>query len=442
MQIDIPVSKDPRVLVIGAGFGGLEVAKALCKMSVQVVLIDKNNYHTFQPLLYQVATSALEADSIAFPIRKIFKGYSNFFFRLAEVQSVDAEKKVVFTDIGDLSFDYLVIATGSQTNYFGMEGLILRSMPMKTILEALDLRSLILQNFEQALGIQNKRKKESYTNFVIAGAGPTGVELAGALGELKQHILPKDYPELDLTKMKIYLIQSGDRVLPALSPKSSERAKKYLEDLGVDVVLGTRVVDYFGDYVQTNTGHDFTARTLIWTTGVVGVPIDGISKESINRGKRILVNSYNEVVGHKDIFAIGDIASMEVEDSPRGHPMVAPVAMQQGQLLAKNLRAIIQGQKPVPFKYVDKGAMATVGKNKAVVEMGKLKIGGAMAWYIWMLVHLFSLAGFRNKVIVFFNWIRSYINSDKGVRLILKKYDRSKVKQKRMKELKENESDS
>lgn len=442
MQIDIPVSEEPRVVVVGAGFAGLEAAKALGKMKVQVVLMDKNNYHTFQPLLYQVATSALEADSIAFPIRKIFKDYKNFFFRLAEVQSVDAEKKTIYTDIGDLDYDYLVVATGSQTNYFGMEGLILRSMPMKTILEALDLRSLILQNFEQALGIKNKRKKESYTNFVIAGAGPTGVELAGALGELKQHILPNDYPELDFDQMHIYLVQSGDRVLPALSTKSSERAKKYLEDLGVEVVLGTRVVDYFGDYVQTNTGKDFTARTLIWTTGVVGVPINGISAESINRGKRILVNEINEVANHPGIYAIGDIASMESEDFPRGHPMVAPVAMQQGQLLAKNIAALISGNKPKPFVYQDKGAMATVGKHKAVVEMGKMKIGGAMAWYIWMLVHLFSLAGFRNKVIVFFNWIRSYINSDKGVRLILKKYDRGKVKKKRMKELEENDPDS
>ena len=442
MKLYIPDLGVPRVVIIGGGFAGLEVAKALKKAPVQVVLLDRNNYHVFQPLLYQVATAALEADSIAFPIRKIFKGYKNFFFRLAKVEKVDPKENTIYTDIGDLTYDYLVVATGADTNYFGMEGLILRSMPMKNIHEALDMRHLILQNFEQALSIENKRKKESLMTFVVAGAGPTGVELAGALGELKQHVLPKDYPELDLSKMKIYLIQSPNRVLPALSQKSSDRAKRYLESLGVEVVLNTRVVDYFGDYVQTNTGQDFTARTLIWTTGVRGVTVAGIGDDKINRQGRIAVNEFNKIEGYDNEYAIGDVACMITDDYPKGHPMVAPVAMQQGQLLAKNIIRQVKGESQQAFVYKDKGAMATVGKNRAVVELGKrTRWGGAWAWYVWMFVHLMSLIGFRNKFIVFFNWLRNYINSDRGVRLILQKYDRAATKKKRKKRYLEQESE-
>lgn len=435
MQIDIPKIDLKRVVIIGGGFAGLELAKALDKSKFQVVLVDKNNYHVFQPLLYQVATSAIGSESIAFPIRDIFKGVQNFYFRLAEVNSIDPEHKTIFTNIGDLEYDYLVVATGAITNYFNMEGLILRSMPMKSIPEALDLRSLILQNFEQALGITNQRKKQAYMNFVIAGAGPTGVELAGALGEMKKHVLPKDYPELDFGKMNIYLIQSGDRVLPAFSKISSEKTKKYLELLEVEVVLHTRVTDYFGDFVQTDTGREIFARTLIWTTGVRGVTVNGISKDVISKSNRIKVNEFNEVLNHQNIFAIGDCAAMESTEFPMGHPQVAPAGMQQGLHLAKNLNQLMTGKAFVPFKYTDKGMMATVGKNKAVVEVGKMKLGGAFAWYIWMFVHLFSLAGFNNRVFVFINWVRNYFSSERGLRIILEQFDRKAAKNERKKEM-------
>lgn len=438
MKIDIPESKVTRTVIIGGGFGGLTIAKALGKIGVQVILIDKDNYHTFQPLLYQVATSGLVAESIAFPIRKIFKNFKNFYFRVANVEKVIPEENIIQTSIGDLSYDYLVIATGSQTNYFGMEGLQINSMPMKTILEALDLRSMILQNFEKALGIENKRKKQALMNYVIAGGGPTGVELAGALAELKKHILPKDYLELDISEMGIYLIEAGPRLLISFSEKSSAKAKKYLETLGVNVQLNTMVVDYNAGYVQTNNEEGLTANTLIWTTGVVGVPVEGLNADTISRGKRILVDEYNRIKGYENIFAIGDVAAMVSENYPNGHPMVAPVAIQQGKLLAKNISKMREGKELVTFEYNDKGSLATIGKNKAVVEIGKFKVQGAIAWYIWMFVHLFSLVGFGNKVMVFFNWTMNYFNSERSARLILQPFELYKAKRKRRKEMEAN----
>ncbi|MBI3135477.1 MAG: NAD(P)/FAD-dependent oxidoreductase [Bacteroidetes bacterium] len=435
MLIEIPNKKKARIVIIGGGFGGIQLAKMFKNKEVQVVIVDKNNYHTFQPLMYQVATSALEAESIAYPIRKIFNKSKNVFFRLGEVTHVDHEKKIIEFGNDTLEYDYLVIATGAKTNYFGNEGLTISAMPMKSILESLDLRTMLLQNFEHALLINNERKKQGMMNVVIAGAGPTGVELAGSLGELKRSVFPKDYPELDLSKMNIYLVQSGDRVLPMLSEKSSLKAKKYLEKLGVTVVLNTRVLDYFGDYVQTDTGQDIIAKTLIWTAGVTGNPVKGLPKESVGRGDRIQVDEFNQVKGMQDVFAIGDVACMQSKDYPNGHPQVAPAAMQQGKLLGKNLVNKICSKKPLkPFKYKDKGAMATVGKNKALVEMGRLKIGGAVAWFIWMVIHLLSLVGFRNKVVTMFNWIKNYFNSDRGMRLIITQFDLQEEKRKRRKE--------
>lgn len=434
MIIDIPNKQKGRVVVIGGGFGGIQVAKNLAKKDFQVVIIDKNNYHIFQPLLYQVATSVLEAESIAYPIRKIFKRAGNIYFRQGEVTKIKPDEQTIELGSDEMQYDYLVIASGAKTNFFGNEGLIISAMPMKNVLEALDLRSMILQNFEKTLRNSNKRKRQGMMNIVIAGAGPTGVELAGALGELKKHVLPKDYPELDFDQMNVYIVQSGDRVLPMLSEKSSARAKKYLEKLGVTVVLNTRVLDFFGDYVQTNTDQDIIARTLIWTAGVIGNPIEGLGSESINRGGRVEVDEFNCVKGYENIYAIGDVASMISEDYPRGHPMVAPAAMQQGKHLAKNLVRSINKKPMEPFKYKDKGAMATVGKNKAVVEMNKMKLGGTPAWFIWMAVHLMSLVGFRNKVITFFNWTKNYFNSDRGMRLIITKFDLYEQKRKRKKQ--------
>jgi len=435
MIIEIPDRKKARVVIIGGGFGGIRLAKVLKNKDIQVVIVDKNNYHTFQPLMYQVATSALEAESIAYPIRKIFNNSKNIFFRLGEVKHIDSEKKIISFENDTLEYDYLVIASGARTNYFGNEGLIISAMPMKSILESLDLRTMLLQNFEQALLISNERKKQGMLNVVIAGAGPTGVELAGALGELKQSVFPKDYPELDLSKMHIYLVQSGDRVLPMFSPKLSEKAKKYLEKLDVTVVLNTRVLDIFGDYVQTNTGKDIIAKTLIWTAGVTGNPVDGLSSEVISKGDRILVDEYNQVKGSSDIFAIGDVACMISPDYPHGHPQVAQAAIQQGRLLGKNLLNKIYHNKAFKsFKYKDKGSMATVGKNKALVQIGNIGIGGIIAWFIWMAVHLMSLIGFRNKMVTMFNWMKNYFSTDRGMRLIITHFDLQEEKRKRRKE--------
>jgi len=440
MRIEIPNKNKARVVIIGGGFGGVQIAKMFKNKDIQVVIVDKNNYHTFQPLMYQVATSALEAESIAYPIRKIFARSMNFFFRLGEVQFVDAEKRVIAFENDTLAYDYLVIASGAKTNFYNNEGLFISAMPMKSILESLDLRTMLLQNFERALLINNERKKQGMLNVVIAGAGPTGVELAGALGELKRSVFPKDYPELDLSKMNIYLVQSGDRVLPMLSPKLSEKAKKYLEKLDVTVVLNTRVLDFFGDYVQTNTEQDIIAKTLIWTAGVTGNPIGGLPPETINKAGRIVVNEYNQVKGMPDIFAIGDVACMQTEGYPTGHPQIAQVAMQQGKLLGKNLvNTICRNKTFVPFKYRHKGSMATVGKNKALVEIGNLRIGGFIAWFIWMAVHLMSLIGFRNKVVTLFNWTKNYFNSDRGMRLIITHFDLQKEKRKRRKEFESNQ---
>ncbi len=435
MIIDIPNPYKKRLVIIGGGFGGIQLAKKLKNKPIQVVIIDKNNYHTFQPLMYQVATSVLEAESIAYPIRKIFSRSKNIFFRLGEVDQVDHENNRIILGNDEMQYDYLAIATGAKTNFLNNEGLTISSMPMKSVLEALDLRSMILQNFEKTLRNSNERKRQGMMNIVIAGAGPTGVELAGALGELKQKVFPKDYPELDLSQMNVYIVQSGDRVLPMLSEKSSLKAKKYLEQLGVTVVLNTRVLDFFGDYVQTNTGQDLIARTLIWTAGVIGNPVQGLGAEAVNKGGRIEVDAFNRVKGYENIFAVGDVACMVSEDFPRGHPMVAPAAMQQGEQLAKNILNEMSGQPMKPFVYKDKGAMATVGKNKAVVELGKMKFGGSPAWFVWMAVHLMSLVGFRNKLVTFFNWTKNYFSSDRGIRLIVTPFDLYEEKRKRKKEL-------
>lgn len=432
MLIDIPHKKGARVVVVGGGFGGIELAKTLRGKNVQVVVLDKNNFHTFQPLLYQVATAALGTDSIAYPIRQIFGHEKNIFFRMGEVKHIFPEENKLTIENDTLYYDYLVVATGARTNYFGNEGLTISSMPMKTVAEALDLRSLILQNFEKILMISNERKKQSFMNFVIAGAGPTGVELAGALGELKLHIFPVDYPELDLSKMNIYLVQSADRVLPMFSPESSERAKKYLEKLGVTVVLNTRVLDFSGDYVQTNTGQDLIARTLIWTAGVTGNPVrGGIDVSAVNKMERYYVDEYNRIKGYQNIFAIGDVACMETAEYPKGHPQVAPAAIQQGKHLADNITRQLNGGRMLPFRYVDKGSMATIGKNKAVVEMGKIKLGGSIAWFTWMAVHLISLVGFRSKLITLLNWIKDYFRPGRHMRLIIRGFDLFEEKRRR-----------
>ena len=435
MKIDIPKNNLKRVVIIGGGFAGLTLAKKINTKQFQVVLIDKNNYHLFPPLLYQVATADLPETSIAFPFRKIFKDRKNFFFRMAEVKNVNNINKTVETSIGKLNYDFLIIATGSTTNFYGVEGLTIRSMPMKSIREALNIRSMILQNFEAALSIKNKRKKQSIMNYVIAGAGPTGVELAGALGEIKQNVLPKEYPKLNSDMMQITLIQGAQRILPAFSEKASEKAMQYLQKLGVKIQLNSIVTDYFGDYIQTHDNKDLVAHTLIWTAGVIGNPIDGLEQNIQKNNRRISVDEYNRVLYNNNIFAIGDIAFMQQENYPAGHPMVAQVAIQQATILAKNIQNIAEKKPLKKFSYKDKGAMATIGKNKAIAETEKFTSYGRFAWYLWMLVHLLALVGFNHKIKVFLEWARNYFSKTRGVELILHPFDFGKEKKQRKKEL-------
>ncbi|CAA0179164.1 NAD(P)/FAD-dependent oxidoreductase [Tenacibaculum maritimum] len=421
--MNIPQTSFPRVVIIGGGFAGLAVAKGLEKQELQVVLLDKHNYHTFQPLLYQVATGGLEPDSIAFPLRKTFNDLENYHFRLTEVLKINADENEITTTIGNLTYDYLIVATGSKTNFFWNKNIQKHTMEMKSIPQSLNIRSLVLENFEEALLVSDLEKRKSLMNFVIVGGGPTGVELAGALAEMKKGILPKDYPDLDIREMKINLIQSSGEILKGMSDKASEKAEDYLIKLGVNVWKNLRVLDYDGTLVTTNGEDHFKAATVIWAAGVQGKTIDGLMASCvIERSNRIKVNEFNKVVDTKNIYAIGDVACMQTERYTYGHPMMAQPAIQQGKLLAKNILAAIKGRKQKPFRYHDKGAMATIGRNKAVVDLPKWKTQGVFAWFVWMFVHLFSLIGFRNKVIVFMNWVYNYIRFDRETRLIIRPY--------------------
>ncbi|WNH12054.1 NAD(P)/FAD-dependent oxidoreductase [Thalassobellus suaedae] len=413
----------PRVVIIGGGFSGIALAKKLSKQEVQVVLLDKNNYHNFQPLLYQVSTGGLEPDSIAYPIRKILKDFPNFSFRLAEVNEIDSVNNLVKTDIGELKFDYLVVASGSKTNYFGNSEIEKYSMAMKTIPQSLNLRSLILENFEEALLTSDLNERNALMNFVIVGGGPTGVELAGALAEIKKGILPKDYPDLDTRLAQIHIIQSSDCILKGMSDKASAKAEDFLEKLGVNIWKNVRVTNYDGKTVTTNTDLTFETATLVWAAGVKGATIKGLeAEELITRGNRLLVNEFNQVKGYNHIFAIGDIASMITDEFPNGFPMMAQPAIQQGSQLGDNILKLIEQKPMVPFVYKDKGVMATIGRNKAVVDLPKFKFQGVFAWYVWMFVHLFFLIGFRNRMVVFINWVYNYVRFDREARLIIRPF--------------------
>ncbi|WP_347160043.1 NAD(P)/FAD-dependent oxidoreductase [Pontibacter chitinilyticus] len=412
-----------RVVIVGGGFGGLELVKALQHADVQVVLIDKNNYHTFQPLLYQVATAGVEADSIIHPFRKIFEEQDNFYFRLAEVQQVDTKQQVVETSIGLIPYDFLVVATGATSNFFGNEQMEQNAISMKSIDDATELRNTILYNFEKALQLDDSEQINSLMDYVIVGGGPTGVELAGALSELRKHVFPKDYRELNFKEMDIYVVQSGPQLLKGMSTEASCKSQKYLENFGVHVWLNRRVVSYDGYTAVMDTGEKLITRTLIWAAGVTGAPIPGLRKESVLKGNRLQVDQYNRVAGYDNVFAIGDVAAMITAENPQGHPMLAQPAMQQGDLLGKNLVNLLAGKPLEAFDYNDRGTMATVGRNHAVADLKVLnkeyRTQGFVAWLIWMFVHLISIVGFRNRLAVLLNWSWSYFTFDTGNRLIM-----------------------
>ncbi|AWU43093.1 NAD(P)/FAD-dependent oxidoreductase [Blattabacterium punctulatus] len=427
--MNIPIKNNlKRVVIIGAGFSGLQVAKKLRRDKFQVVLIDKNNYHTFQPLLYQVATAGLEPDSIAHAIRIIIKKTKNFFFRLANVHFINIKEKKIHTNVGILSYDYLIIATGSITNYFGNKNIEFFSLPMKSIPEALNIRSLILQDFEYALLTKNSKEREKLMTFVIIGGGPTGVELAGALAEMKKYVLQNDYPDLNIQRMNIHLLQASSRLLDGMSEKSAKQAFKNLEELGVNIWLNCLVKDYDGEIVFMDKNRKIESANVIWAAGVKGAIIKGFIKEDIMNGQRILVDNYLKTLRYPNIFAIGDIAYIiKNKYYPNGHPMTVQPAIQQGNWLAKNFNCFLLDNKlGPPFKYKNLGNMATIGRNKAVCDFPYFRLKGFLAWIIWMLVHLIGLVGFRNKVIALTNWIIQYFHYNKSVRIIIKKFYRKK----------------
>ena len=424
-DLNNPATTKERIVVIGCGFAGLNLVKGLKNKNYQIVMVDKHNYHNFQPLMYQVATAGLEPDSIAFPIRNIFRKHKNFFFRMAEAERILPEKNLLETNIGTIEYDHLVIATGSDTNYFGIESVQKGAVPMKSVPEALNLRSIILQNFEAASLTNDLEERERLMNFVIVGAGPTGTELAGSLAELRNHVLPHDYPDLDFRRMSIHLVEMANAVLPPMSEKSSKNAQKYLESMGVEVWLNTTVEEYDGAYVSTNK-KKLPASTLIWAAGVKGSIIEGLEEGEDYKKGRYLVNALHRVGQRKNIYALGDVAAMLSDENPKGHPMLAQVAIQQGENLAKNFVRQLNAQNEKPFEYKDLGTMATIGRNKAVAELyNKLFLKGFFGWFVWMGVHLISLVGFRNKMVVLFNWMVNYLSYDRKIRLIIRPVDRS-----------------
>lgn len=421
MRANIKRNEQRRVVVVGGGLGGLKLVSSLRDTDFQVVLVDKNNYNQFPPLIYQVASAGLEPSNISFPFRRLFQGWKNFFFRMAEVQHIDTEEKAIKTSIGTIHYDDLVLAAGATTNFFGNKNIEASALPMKSVSESMRLRNTILQNLERAETEDNEARKQALMNIAIVGGGPSGVEIAGVLAEMKQTILPRDYPDLDTSCMHIYLINATPRLLGAMSERSSCEAEKALKELGVEVMTNCMVTDYVDKELVLKDGQRISAETVIWVSGIKANNIDGIPTESIGHAGRILVDRFNRVKGLKDVYAIGDQCIVEGDEAySYGHPQLAQVAIQQARTLAKNLIRQEKGETEQPFSYHNLGTMATIGRKKAVVEIGKLKFGGFFAWLLWLIVHLRSILGVKNKTIVFLNWMWSYMNYKQSLRLILK----------------------
>jgi NADH dehydrogenase len=420
-------SNVPHIIIIGAGFGGLRLIQKLKNKSVDVTVFDKNNYHLFQPLLYQVASGGLSPDSIAYPIRKITGKTKNILFRMAEVLSVTPVENKITTSIGDFTYDYLVIATGSQTNFYGNVELEKNCLELKSINNALDIRSDILQEFEKAITAKNNNDAEAALNFVVVGGGPTGVELAGALAEMKRKVIPADYRnELDKNKMHVYLIEAGNEVVNMFDASLSKTALHSLNNLGVKVLLSTRVEKYDGKILVLNNGMHIRSDTVIWAAGVKGKLLNGIPAASISPALRYKVNGFLQIENYNTIYALGDIAFMtEDKKYPHGHPMVAPVAMQQADLVAQLILKRGNQKAIKPFSYFDKGSMATIGRHKAVFQAFGIKLSGIIAWFAWMALHLMLLVSFRNKLVVFVNWMWNYITYQRHIRIIIRPFKKN-----------------
>ena len=421
MQFNVPKTEQKRVVIVGAGFGGLTLARRLAQSNFQVVLIDKNNYHQFQPLFYQVAMAGLEPSSITFPLRKVFQNSKNVFVRVTKVLSVQPEQNQLTTEVGAVQYDYLVLAIGADTNWYGNDRIRANAIPMKAVSEALFLRNSMFEDYERATIADNYEQRQPYLDIVVVGGGPTGVELAGSLAEMKKHIIAKDYnDDLNREEIDIHLVHGDPRLLNTMSPQASAKAEVYLRELGVQLWLDKVVTDYDGQTVTINDGSTIRTDKVIWAAGITGNKLEGLPVAAIGRGNRMKVNGINRLEGSENIFAIGDIAMQVEEKWPNGHPQVAQVALQQGERLAKNLRRLVNGEATKDFHYRDLGSMATVGRNKAVVDLPFWRFQGAFAWFVWLFVHLFAILGAKNKFFVFINWVWNYVSYDQSLRLVIK----------------------
>lgn len=414
--INIPETNFPRIVIVGAGFAGITLARKLVKYDFQVVLIDKNNYHQFQPLLYQVAMAGLEPSSISFPLRKIFQGDKNMHIRIGSLLKVVPENNMIETDLGICYYDHLVIAIGAKTNFHGNKDIELNAFSLKSVSESIYLRNHIIKDYENAVVTRDYDTRQGYIDTVIVGGGPTGVEMAGALAEMKKYILPKDYHELDEKEVDIYLVHGGNQLLPGMSDKSGKAAEEYLVKMGVHVLKGRRVVGTDGENVSINDGTVIKARKVIWAAGITSNTFEGLNPECLDKSGRILVNEYHRVKSYQNIYALGDICAMASPGVSTPHAQVAQVAIQQ----AKNLASMLIKKKDKAFVYLDKGSMATIGRNKAVVDLPFIHFHGFFAWFVWLLVHLASILGAKNKIFILINWLWNYLTFDQSLRLILK----------------------
>ena len=421
MKANIERTDRKRVVIVGGGLGGLELAFNLVDDEFQVVLVDKNNYHQFPPLIYQVASGGLEPSSISFPFRRLFQGRKDFFFRMAEVQSVNTAEKTIQTTVGEIEYDYLVLAAGAKTIFFGNKDIEATTLPMKSVSEAMRLRNTILRNLELAETEDSPVRKQALMNIVIVGGGASGVEIAGAVAEMKKNIIARDYPDLDSSQMHIYLVNAGDRLLAGMDPVSSKRAERDLKDLHVHIRQPQFATEYKDGILKTSAGLEIPAQTVIWVSGICANTIEGVPAESVGHAGRLLTDRFCRVKGLQDIYAIGDLSLIEGdEEYPLGHPQLAQVAMQQAKTVAKNLKAVLKGKEVKPFRYKNLGVMATIGRNHAVAEISGKKFGGFPAWALWLVVHLRSILGVKNKTFILLNWVWNYINYKQSLRLILK----------------------